>query len=253
MIVIGQGRVGQALCALDPSGVHPIDRENGWEQLENEKAGRPIVVATRNDDLPAVLAKVPKSRHADLVLVQNGMLRPWLREAGLDGVTRGILFFAVPTRGAPAQSGGESPFWGPHAAALCTWMRAHGLAAREVSASEFATTELEKLSWNCVFGLLGQALELSVGELVQQQPQALKALSCELLQIGAKALNVEIDVAALCASMARYAQSIPSYRASVKEWRWRNGWFVQLQREAQCFAGSEHHKWLKRAGVELAR
>lgn len=250
MIVIGQGRVGAALHALDPQGVTAIDRAQGWEALQG-KAGEPVLVATRNDALAGVVQKVPEHRREDLVFVQNGMLRPWITEQGLGAVTRGILFFAVQRKGDTPQPGGESPFWGPRAALVVEWMQAHGLPAKAVSAEQFAQIELEKLAWNCVFGVMGQASGLGVGAVVEQRGDAFAALSAELLALGAKSLEIDLDPAAITHSMADYARSIPSYQASVKEWAWRNGWFVDLARQDGSFEGSEHAKWLQAAGVSL--
>lgn len=248
MIVIGQGRVGAALFALDPGGVKPVDRVRGWEALAHP-AGEAVVVATRNDALAQVVQKVPAHRHEDLVFVQNGMLRPWLAEQGLATATRGILFFAVQAKGDAPEPGGASPFCGPKAAAVVDWMLAHGLPAKEVSPTRFAQIELEKLAWNCVFGVMGQATGLGVGAVVREQGGAFEALSAELLTIGARALQVKVDIPAITSSMANYAQSIPAYRASVKEWPWRNGWFVELARADGTFAQSEHAAWLDRAGA----
>lgn len=252
MIVIGQGRVGAALCALDPQGVVGVNRTQGWESL-NQAPGRPVLVATRNDSLAEVVGKVPKARHRDLVFVQNGMLRPWIAAQGLGEVTRGILFFAVQAKGDAPVPGGVSPFCGPQAAAVVSWMKAHGLEAAEVSPEQFAAVELEKLAWNCVFGVMGQALQQGVGELLEEHGDDYRALSHELLTIGAAQLGIDLDVTARSESMAQYARSISQYRASVKEWPWRNGWFVQLQREQGSFAGSHHARWLERAGVDPSR
>ena len=95
-IVIGAGRIGTAFSAA--AGCALITRERGWFVLD-EPAGDPIAVCVRNDDLGAVLAAVPKHRWPDLVFVQNGMIDPWLEDHGLEGNTRGLLFFAVATRG----------------------------------------------------------------------------------------------------------------------------------------------------------
>lgn len=247
MIVIGAGRVGGSLRDLDPAGVELLDRQRERSALA-APAGRPILVATRNDALSEVIATIPRHRFADLVFVQNGMLRPWVAQQGLGEVTRGILFFAVQARGDAPIPGGASPFCGPQASTVVQWMQAHGLPAKVVGPADFARVELEKLVWNCVFGVMGQALELSVGALLDAEPRAYRDLSYELIEIGARALQVDMDAQSCCTSMERYARSIPNYRASVKEWAWRNGWFVTLQRQAQCFLNSEHARWLERAG-----
>jgi ketopantoate reductase len=228
--VIGAGRIGTALCERDPSRFWLIDREHGWERLD-AKAGAPILLAVRNDDLDSVLARVPTHRHADLVFVQNGMLRPWLAACGLAGATRGLLFIAVPKRGAAIEAGGESPFFGPHAQALVDAFLAVELPARCVGAEQFAEIELEKLLWNSCFGLLCDAFDRDVGTVVLEHFAELRELVAELLAIGAPALGVSLALDPLVERLAAYSRSIPTFRAALKEWRWRNGWFVELARE----------------------
>jgi ketopantoate reductase len=228
--VIGAGRIGTALCERDPSRFSLIDREHGWERLDTE-AGAPILLAVRNDDLEAVLARVPAHRHGDLTFVQNGMLRPYLAARGLASATRGLLFMAVPKRGAAIEPGGESPFHGPHAQALVDAFVAAELPARCVDAQEFAAIELEKLLWNSCFGLLCDAFDCDVGTVVRERVAELRALVAELLQVGAPALGISLEPDPLVERLAAYSRSIPTFRASLKEWRWRNGWFVELARE----------------------
>lgn len=228
--IIGAGRIGTALYDRDPDLFSLIDRERGWERLD-VAAGVPILLAVRNDDLDAVLARVPAHRHGDLTFVQNGMLRPWLAAHGLDGATRGLLFMAVPKRGAAIEPGGESPFHGPHAQTLVDAFVAAKLPARRVDAQEFAAMELEKLLWNSCFGLLCDAYDGDVGTIVRERYGELHALVAELLAVGAPALGISLALDALVERLAAYSRSIPSFRASLKEWRWRNGWFVELAAE----------------------
>lgn len=233
VVVIGAGRIGTALAARrDDHGQQRfvlVDRERGWERIEPDAEG-PIMLAVRNDDLAAVLDRVPDSRHRDLVFVQNGMLRPWLEDRGLTGATRGLLFLAVPSVGAPIEPGGESPFWGPHAQAMVEAFTAVGLPAKVVDARTFAAIELEKLIWNCAFGLFCQALDCDVGTVVEQHRPRLRLLVAELLAVGGPALGVELELDPLVERLCEYSRSIPRYRGAVKEWPWRNGWFVSTAR-----------------------
>ena len=124
MIIIGGGRVGQALetrAAMRGVPCVVIRRDTGWDALHADDCG-PILVATRNDDLDAVVARVPEQRHGDLVFLQNGMLRSWLADHGLADATRGLLFFAVAQRGDDLNPGGDSPFAGPRASAVVRWL-----------------------------------------------------------------------------------------------------------------------------------
>nr|WP_255216535.1 ketopantoate reductase C-terminal domain-containing protein [Pseudenhygromyxa sp. WMMC2535] len=245
-MVIGAGRIGTALAKRDPSRFSLIDRSSGWEQLAGE-AGDPVLLAVRNDDLPAVLERVPAARREDLVFVQNGMLRPWLAEQGLSGCTRGLLFMAVPSRGAAIEPGGESPFCGPRAQAVVEAFTACGLPAEVVDEEVFAGVELEKLLWNCVFGLCCEAFACDVGRVVREHADVLAAVVAELQAVGEAELGVELEPGPLLQRLRDYSLSISSYRGAVKEWAWRNGWFVDVAAR-RGLATPVHDRLLARVG-----
>lgn len=231
MPVIGAGRVGRALHELAPLELPLLDRVSGWAVLD-VPAGEPVLVCVRNDDLAAVLARVPAARHGDLVFVQNGLLRAWLREQGLADATRGLLFFAVARRGDAIQPGAASPFVGPHAARVVATLQRLGVPAQEVDATAFAAIELEKLLWNCCFGLCSEALRCSVGEVVEQHADTLHALVAELLPIGEQLVGTSLALAPLVARLCDYSRSIPTFVAGLREWSWRNGPFVDAAARA---------------------
>ena len=202
-----------------------VTREQGWDELASDAPG-PVVVAVRNDDLDAVIERLPAHRRVELVFVQNGMIRPWLLTRGLSGSTRGLLFFAVPTRGAELQPGTPSPFTGPFAPRMVEWFRVLGLESREVDPLLFASVELEKLIWNSAFGLLCQAYDLGVGAVCDEHAEVLRHLTDELRRVGRASMGVDLDQVPLVNRLVAYSRTIPSYRGAVKEWTWRNGWFV---------------------------
>jgi len=248
--IIGAGRVGGALASRSAEHGAPcplITRESGWEVLD-AGAGAPILVAVRNDDLAVVFERVPEHRRRDLVLVQNGMLRPWIAERGLDDVTRGLLFFAVPKRGAAVEPGGVSPFSGPHAAAVVAWLSALGLPAEVADPLSFAELELEKLIWNCAFGLLCQVHDAPVGAVVEVHGRELRAVVAEMAHVGAVAMGTELELDPLLGRLCAYSRSIADYQGAVKEWRWRNGWFVDAAIE-HGVAMPVHADLLRRAGL----
>src|SRR5690606_17737208 len=134
---IGAGRIGGALTGRAREvgrPVHLIDRAGGWEALD-APPGSPIVAAVRNDDLEAIVDRVPDHRRVVLVFVQNGMIRGWLADHGLAQATRGLLFLAVGRRGDPPIPGGPSPFHGRHAAAMVDFFTDLQLPATEVDAA----------------------------------------------------------------------------------------------------------------------
>lgn len=223
--ILGAGRVGGALAARSPVPVALVTRESSDDALAGP-AGTPLVVAVDNDSLDAALARVPAARRPDLAFVQNGVLEPWLEEHGLQDSTRALLYFAVPRRGAAIEPGGTSVLTGPHADALAAWLRAMDLPATVVPRAAFTAAMLEKLIWNCAFGLLCQRFECTVGEVLERHDEALVALVHEFVAVGRAALGVDLDPAPLLARLRAYSRAIPSYRGAVKDWRWRNGWLV---------------------------
>jgi hypothetical protein len=247
--LIGAGRVGGALHARAVAAGVPsrlISRGEGWEALD-APAGSPILVLTRNDDLEAVVARTPAARRPDLVFLQNGMIRPWLTAHGLGGATRGILFVAVPERGAPLVAGGVTPLWGPHADAVAAWLRALDVPAAAVSPLEFANIELEKLLWSVIFGVLGQATGLTVGAIASGRRADVAELVRELAPLARGVLGADVGEEDLTERLCAYSASIPGWRSSLREGSWRHGWFVDAAAEAGVRTPA-HARWLAYAG-----
>lgn len=258
--IVGAGRIGTALYTQSQQAGSACGL---WQRADKPSlAGQllgdlpphtPLVICTRNDALSAVLQAIPAERHADLVLVQNGMLRDFVRDHQLPELTRGLLFFAVASRGGPAEPGGVSPFCGRHAAEVASWLNSLGLPAGCVGTADFAALEVEKLLWNCIFGLLSQALQLPVGSVVAQHRDAVVALVHELLPVALRAapeasaaLGSRVGEQALVDRLCGYSMAIADYRGAVKEWPWRNGWFVAT---AGADALPVHTKWLARVNL----
>lgn len=219
--VVGAGRVGLALAAASAEVVL-VGRPDGPDDRPLAPSG-PILVAVRNDDVDAVVARVPEARRRDLTFVQNGMIRPHLEASGLGGCTRGLLFFAVPTRGAPITPGAPSPFTGPRAAEVVGVLQRAGVPAEEVGDAAFRALELEKLLWICVMGEVCDAADVTVGEAVERHHDAIEAAVARYRPAAEAALGASLPDAV--ARLDAYSRSIPDWRASVKERAWRNGWF----------------------------
>jgi len=226
MIVIGAGRVGSSLkrrSAEHGIEIELLTRTEGWEGLEFAVPGDPIVVATRNDDLLGVLERVPDFLHADLVFIQNGWVRGLIRNNGLGNMTRGLIYFAARERDGEIEPGGINWFCGPHALAMVRWFSRMRLKARAVDWARFSYYELEKLTWICTLGPLCEKYDCTVGEVVEQHSDELKALAAEFQLFGRQAFSVHAEVDYLHGKLVDYSRSIPGYRAGVKEWSWRNG------------------------------
>lgn len=216
--VIGAGRVGLALASMGPARL--LRRGD----LVLPEAG-PIVVCARNDDLEDVLRLVPVERRGDLCFVQNGLLGPWFAERGLLPVTRALLYFAVPSRGAAIEDGGGTVVTGPWAGALIERLGLGGVSAQVVSAERFEAEAVEKLVWSCVFGLLAEVYRAPVGQLITERRAEVQALTEELLAVAEEA-GLPRPQGDVVGRLVAYSAKIPGYQGGLKELPWRNGWFL---------------------------
>jgi hypothetical protein len=180
----------------------------------------PAVVCTRADDLEDVIARAASPR--DLVFVQNGAIGDVLARHGLADATQGVLYFAATARDGRAEPGGDSLFAGTWAEDVVAVLRAGGVPARVLARDEFVREAAIKLGWNCVFGLLGDTFGETVGESAGRPEVA--ALCEELAPV------LGVDARLLHARLVAYSRSIPTFRAGVKELRWRNGWIAEQAR-----------------------
>jgi len=247
--IVGAGRIGQAFAKMGQVTSVKVSLLRRGEQTLLPTG--PIVVCTRNDDLEGVLQWIPPARYADLILVQNGMLQTWIAQNKLQNITQALLYIAVSNAGDAPVDGEKSVVTGPNAEAFVWLMNALNLQCRSIDNDAFLMEMLEKLLWNCVFGLLCQVHEQTVGTLVVQHREQISALSKELLVVACTELDLEIPASEnqeeLVQRLCDYSQSISSYQGAVKEWSWRNGWFWERQNEED----SIHGCLLKQAGLNL--
>jgi hypothetical protein len=113
--------------------------------------------------------------------------------------------------------------------------------------ARFTFFELEKVSWLVVHGLLCSVHDCTVGDVAEAHGEQLLALAHELVAVGRCSLGVDVPAEYLAGKLVNYSRSVPAWRASVKEWQWRDGWFQQT---AQRY-GIEmpvHRELLREAG-----
>ncbi len=228
LVVVGAGRVGSAMVrAAEAAGVPVTVVGRGGDGLAHVAPGAPIVVCTRADDLDEVLRAVPTLHRPHLVFVQNGMILPFLRDHGLAHATLGLIYFAATSRQGPIEPGAPSLFHGRHAAELVAVLDAAGIPAREVPRwEEFAKEIAVKLAWNIVFGLLGDTFDETVGETATRHHAEVEALGREVAPVLAAAVRAPVPADELVERLVAYSLGIPTFRAAVKELRWRNGWLA---------------------------
>ncbi len=250
--IVGAGRIGSVFARLMPEAA-----------VVRRGAVIPpaacTILCVGEDDLPAAWAALPApaSVGEGVVVLQNGLVGPWLAARLPDPVirarvTRGVLNFAAPARDGAAIPGGTSVFFGPEATRVVTILIAGGIPARVATdAADFARVEATKLAWTCAFGLLGTVHGCTVGEVLAHHGAALDALLAELTPVLAGAAGVALDAEGLRADVRAYAAGIPGWSARLKALDWRNGAVVRAAR-AQGRPSAAHEGLLARAGVSVA-
>ncbi|KAF7099250.1 hypothetical protein CFC21_100907 [Triticum aestivum] len=257
-VVVGGGRVGQALLSMGPSSGDLLLRRG--EALPPAAPAGPILVCTRNDDLDGVLDATPKSRWPDLVFFQNGMLDPWLESKGLAGANQVLAYFAVSKLGEPPVDGitdanpeGLTAALGNWAPAVAARLQNGGLTCKVLDKDAFEKQMLEKLIWISAFMLVGARHPgATVGAVEKEYRSEVSSLIAELASAAAAERGLSFDDGMeerLCA----YSRAVAHFPTAVKEFKWRNGWFYSLTEKALAQGKPDpcplHTAWLKEIKV----
>uniref|UniRef100_I1QH01 Uncharacterized protein n=1 Tax=Oryza glaberrima TaxID=4538 RepID=I1QH01_ORYGL len=229
-VVVGGGRVGQALLSMGPPGADVLV---GRGEKVPEDAPGPILVCTRNDDLDAVLDATPRSRwrgtfaplpallssplrlppgsravscSALLLLVscsaiQNGMLDPWFESKGLVDANQVLAYFAVSKLGEPPVDGitdtnpeGLTAAFGNWAPAVATRLQNGGLTCKVLEKEAFQKQMLEKLIWISAFMLVGARHPgATVGAVEKEYRSEVASLIAELASAAAEERGLTFD------------------------------------------------------------
>lgn len=245
--VVGAGRIGGMLAGLARAQGHTVHLGGRQGPTCHVEDHGPVVVCTRNDALRDVVARTPPTRRRDLVFVQNGVLAPLLLQLGVPDATVGVLYVAVSARGDTPVPGAPSVFGGPHGATVAGVLAAGGVAAREARDSRDLREQVgTKWVWICATGVLGDALKVSVGELIERHEADLRALCAELAPV--LAAHPDTDAPAdLADQVVAYSRSVAHYRTAVKEWEWRDGAMLRAA-ALNGVAVPGYRAWLHRAG-----
>ncbi|XP_048545910.1 uncharacterized protein LOC125524925 isoform X2 [Triticum urartu] len=243
-VVVGGGRVGQALLSMGPPAGGDLLLSRG-EALPPAAPAGPILVCTRNDDLDGVLDATPKSRWQDLVFFQNGMLDPWLESKGLAGANQVLAYFVVSKLGEPPVDGITDTNPEGLTAAFGNW--APAVAAR------LQKQMLEKLIWISALMLVGARHPgATVGTVEKEYRAEVSSLIAELASATAAERGLSFDEGMeerLCA----YYRAVAHFPTAVKEFKWRNGWFYSLTEKALAEGKPDpcplHTAWLKEIKV----
>eukprot|EP00775_Hariotina_reticulata_P010117 gene10117-10275_t len=252
--IIGGGRIGQALADMGPGNDVVIKRGQAIAGLPG-----PLLVATRNDALDAIVDATPAERRKDLVFLQNGMLQPWLDSKNLGDNTQVLVYFAVAKLGDKPTDGktdvnpeGLTAAYGHHAEAVAARLHAGGLSCKVLTKAAFTRAMLEKLVWISAFMLVGAKHKVTVGEVESRHTTEVSQLIEELAAGGAAAMDVSLEPG-FVDRLNAYARSVGHFPTAVKEFEWRNGWFYGLTQQALAEGRPDpfpmHTALLKELGV----
>jgi hypothetical protein len=110
---------------------------------------------------------------------------------------------------------------------MVRWFITVGLDAESADWARFTAMEVEKLIWNTAFGVLCELYQAPVGQVAEERRGELTSLCIELLKVGRMSTGVDIAIPVLVDRLVAYSLTIPSYKAGVKDWAWRSGWFLR--------------------------
>mmetsp|Transcript_14470 Transcript_14470/g.39354 ORF Transcript_14470/g.39354 Transcript_14470/m.39354 type:complete len:354 (+) Transcript_14470:1-1062(+) len=231
--IIGDGRIGTLLAQLgERRGFDDIIIKRG-DPIPADHKG-PIYVCTRNDDLGAVVAQCPEKKREDLVFMQNGMLEPFRQRYGLYENTQAMLWLAVVRAGGKPIDGitsenpeGLTSVTGKWSGALAMRLGTGDLACIQMNERDYRRNALEKLIWISSFMLVGAINGgITVGEVESKHRTLVEALIRELATMTRFTLSVALKTG-LEERLCAYSRKVDFFPTSLKEFKWRNGWFYR--------------------------
>ena len=192
------------------------------------------------------LLSVDISRWVDLVFLQNGVLKPWLEEKGLQNCTQMLAYFAVAKMGDPVTDGktelnpeGLTSITGKWGQAVADRLHAAGLSCHVLSKEEYEVRMYEKLIWICAFMIVGANHGgCTVGEVCEAHRSEVADIIGELAGV-ITATDGTTFPAGLVDRLVSYGKSVSHFPTALKELEWRNGFFFSLSQKALSSGGED--------------
>ena len=199
--VVGLGQLG-ALVSVGAlragCGLVTVRRgESLADALGRSSAGEPIVVAVRDDSFEAVCRTIPAERHADVVLLQNGVYpRDW-QACGLERPGFMVVWTNVKP-GVPVRTGRAPQLWGPHSALLAEVLGGTELPAADVLADHDALLDelVAKDAFITAVNAAGVRLDVPVERWLDGAPDSYAALVDDALALACWRVGRRTDIAA---------------------------------------------------------
>ncbi len=228
--LIGPGEVGSRIgAALDSQGwrVNPVTRTRGWDRASDPGDRSPRLVAVREEDLSAVLARLGTELRDRTVLVQNGFLEAVHGDLG--AVTRGLIYFT--SKGEFFEVLCASPFFGPYGEPLARALSEAGLAAEAIDDREdYLRAMIAKGIWNVVVGLPLAVHRLDLGTYLASRHHEFRALVDESARAAAAAYECDVDPEAVATKIIETTERLGWVGGGKKALPWRNGAIARFGR-----------------------
>lgn len=227
--IIGAGRIGSLLAEAGNAVV--LGRQ---DTIDPNKSG-PILIATRNDALDAIVNNCPQNRRKDLVFMQNGYLDKFLESKGLSDNTQVLLYLSVTAKGVEPIDGvtsfnpeGLTVATGLHAQAFAYRLAALNLKCNVVDPTAYRPAMFEKLIWISTYMLVGTAKQCSsVGQAESEYKDLIESVIKELVAAVSVTEGITFPNGTI-ERLSAYTDIVADFPAAVKEFQWRNKYFYDL-------------------------
>jgi len=229
-LMIGMGEVGRRLAdALTVAGwdVLPVTRQQGWDTALDESDTAPRLVAVREEDLQAVLDRIPETLRPRLLLVQNGFLEAV--HGSLGPVSRGLIYFT-------SKSGFfrvlcASLFHGALAAPIAAALETGGIRARPIEdGEEYLRAMIVKGIWNAVVGLPLAVHDVDLSTYLDTFRDEFEALIDESARAAGAEYGVSVSAAVVERKILETTADLGWVKGGRKSLAWRNGAIAQFGR-----------------------
>ncbi|MCY4443548.1 MAG: hypothetical protein OXC44_01960 [Proteobacteria bacterium] len=221
--IVGLGRLGGFF--------QHITQGKGYSrncQLSSLDPSRPTLLCVRIDQLHTVLSQLPTQVTDKLIFLQNGIYDDILLKHHITSPTQLLIYFAIASKGHKPQDGKKSVITGPYSHIMENIFHYNDLSLKLLDQLRYRQCAYEKLIWLSAFGLLCDIYNTSVTYIVTNHKPALEKLSKELCSIIYNKQKITLEQGWLD-RLCSYSLSLGHYTASLKEYPYRNGWFVKQQ------------------------
>lgn len=233
-VIVGGGRIGNLL--YDLNGKKDVLLGSRDDAIPITKG--PIYVCTRNNDLDAIIEKTPVDQRENLVFLQNGILTEYLKGKGLEDNTQALIYFAVSKLGEAPIDGktdlnpeGLTAVTGKWGDDLANRLNDGNLSCHVLDKEPWTIAMLEKHIWICAFMAVGAKHGCTVGDVESKYNDEVRNMITELGIAASQAVGVEFP-SGLQDRLCAYARSVAHFPTALKEFEWRNGWFVDITLKA---------------------